>query len=244
MDSLSIAAASGMRSRMESLDMLANNLANADTGGYKIDREVYNLFASPEALSDSPAEGPTLSPVIEKNWTDFSQGTLRVTSNPLDFAIDGKGFFAVDSPSGVAYTRNGAFRLSSSGTLVTSDGYAVRGEDGKPLQLNSALPVEVGPDGAVRQSGQTVGRLAVMEFDDPHALVKQGSSYFAPADPKNTPHAAAAAVQQGKLEGSNVGATEAAVRLVSVIRQFEMLQKAMNVGAEMNAKAVQEVARV
>ena len=93
---------------MESLDMLANNIANTDTGGYKTDREFYSLYTSAEATGDDPA---TL-PVIEKNYTDYSQGSMRPTSSPLDFGIQGKGFFAVDSPSGVAYTRNGSFHLT------------------------------------------------------------------------------------------------------------------------------------
>src|ERR1700690_2723679 len=93
MDTLTIAAAGGMRARMESLDMLANNLANTETGGYKTDREFYNLYVSAEAagLGDGPAA--TL-PVIERPWTDFSQGTLRATGSPLDLALSGKGFFA------------------------------------------------------------------------------------------------------------------------------------------------------
>src|SRR5450631_3325720 len=127
MDPLTITAASGMRARMESLDMLANNIANADTGGYKTDREFYSLYTSSEATGDDPA---TL-PVIEKNYTDYSQGSMRTTSNPLDFGIQGKGFFAVDSPAGVAYTRNGSFQLTPAGKLVNGDGYAVRSASGK-----------------------------------------------------------------------------------------------------------------
>src|SRR6185369_13956277 len=105
MDPLTTTAASGMRARMESLDMLANNIANAETGGYKSDREFYNLYTSAEALAQGGEDASTL-PVIERNYTDFSQGGMRATSNPLDLAIQGKGFFAVDSPAGVAYTRN------------------------------------------------------------------------------------------------------------------------------------------
>src|ERR1051326_3728537 len=100
MDALTSAAASGLRARMESLDMLANNLANADTGGYKIDREFYSLYAAPETA----ANDPLTMPVIERPWTDFSQGTIRPTGNPLDFALAGKGFFRVDGPNGPLYT--------------------------------------------------------------------------------------------------------------------------------------------
>ena len=119
MDPLTSTAASGLRARMESLDMLANNLANAETGGFKTDREFYSLYVAPEAAG---ADSPSAMPVIEKPWTDFSQGVIRQTSNPLDFALSGKGFFSVDGPNGPLYTRQGAFRLSPAGLLVTTEG--------------------------------------------------------------------------------------------------------------------------
>ncbi len=98
MDPILISAASGLRSRMESLDMLANNIANGSSGGYKADREFYSLYMAPEAAGSAPSAG-TL-PVIEKPWTDFSQGELRSTGNPLDLALAGRGFFAVQGPAG------------------------------------------------------------------------------------------------------------------------------------------------
>jgi len=154
MDALTGAAASGLRARMESLDMLANNLANTETGGYKIDREFYSLYVAPEAAD---TDAPTTMPVIEKAWTDFSQGTIRSTGNPLDLALSGKGFFSVDGPSGPLYTRQGAFRLSPAGLLVTSDGYPVRLAGGRQLQTSSPAPLEVAPDGSVSQQGQPLG---------------------------------------------------------------------------------------
>ncbi len=237
MDSLTIAAAGGMQARMQSLDMLANNLANTETGGYKTDREFYNLYVSGEAGAD----GPTL-PVIERPWTDFSQGTLRATGNPLDLALDGRGFFGVDGPAGTLYTRNGNFRVSPAGTLVTADGYAVRTVSGGHLQVQPSGALEVDAGGAVRQNGQTLGQIEITDFADAGGLAKQGSSYFRGAAPGRA--ASGAAVGQGKLEGSNVNAAESAVRLVAVMRQFEMLQKAAQLGLQMNREAVEEVAKV
>jgi flagellar basal-body rod protein FlgF len=225
---------------MESLDMLANNIANTETGGYKTDREFYSLYTSSEATGDDPA---TL-PVIEKNYTDYSQGSMRVTSNPLDLGIQGKGFFAVDSPSGVAYTRNGSFQLTPAGKLVNADGFGVRSVSGQPIKLDPSLPVEVAADGTISQSGQAGGKLAVLDFVNQGDLVKQGNTLFRPADPKTTPIATSAEVQQGRLESSNVGNSESVVRLVSVLRQFDMLQKAIHIGREMNRKAIDEVAKV
>jgi flagellar basal-body rod protein FlgF len=242
MDPLSITAASGMRARMESLDLLANNIANAETGGYKVDREFYSLYISADA---TPVDGahPSELPVIEKNYIDFSQGTLRDTGNSLDFAIEGAGFFAVDTPAGVAYTRSGSFRLSSSGNLTTADGHTVRDITGKPITLNPAFTIEASKDGTLLQKGQPVAQLALVAFAETQALAKQGNTLFRPADPKAA-LPAKAEVRQGKLEGSNLSAPESAVRLVSVMRQFEMLQRAMHIGSDMSRKAIDEVARV
>lgn len=243
MDPLTITAASGMRARMESLDMLGNNIANAETGGYKTDREFYSLYASADAMEAGSADPATL-PVIEKAYTDYSQGTMRPTSNPLDLALHGKGFFAVDSPSGVAYTRNGSFQLNAAGALITSEGYAVRSTSGQPITLNPSLPVLVAADGTITQSGQAVSKLAVVDFADQAKLVKQGNTLFRADNSKTKPVPSTASVEQGRLESSNVGSSESVVRLVSVMRQFDMLQKATHIGQTMTSKAISEVAKV
>jgi len=245
MDALTIAAASGMKARMESLDMLANNLSNAATAGYKGDREFYGLYASAAArdAASLPGSGATL-PVIERHWTDFSQGTLNTTGKPLDLAISGRGFLSVNGPNGRLYTRNGALHLSATGVLVTAEGYAVRMTGGGQLQTASASPIEITPDGALAQDGAVIGQLEVVDFQDPSVLAKQAAGYF--VAPAGTAPSAATGYQmrQGQLEGSNVGPAEGAVRLVNVIRQFEMLQRAIALGGEMNRRAVEEVARV
>src|SRR4026209_773116 len=101
MDPLLIAAASGMKARMESLDMLANNISNSGTSGFKADRELFTL-----AQADLP--------LVEKQWTDFSQGTLEPTGSSLDLGLEGSGFFALNTPTGTAYTRNGHFENNGS----------------------------------------------------------------------------------------------------------------------------------
>lgn len=241
MDPLTISAASGLRARMESLEMLANNLSNAGTSGYKTDREFYSLYVSPEAGGADPATVP----VVERSWIDFSSGPLRTTGNSFDFALDGKGFFAVNGASGPLYTRNGSFRLTSAGTLVASDGFPVRLAGGGTLRARPEVPLEVAADGSVRQAGQALGQLEIVDFTDRAGLTKQGNTYFRAANAAAPPaQAANVAVRQGQLEDSNAGGPEAAVRLVSLMRQFEMLQRAISLGGEMNRRAVEEVARV
>ena len=179
MDPLTSAAASGMRSRIESLDMLANNIANASAPGFKADREFYNLYMSPEAADSPDGTTPATLPVIERQWTDFAQGVLTPTSNSLDLALNGKGFFVANSSSGHIFTRNGSFRLSSQGELETSDGHAVLDTNGKPIVVDNSRPIDIGPDGMVSQDGQQIAQVNVVDFKDPSALVKRGSNYFA-----------------------------------------------------------------
>lgn len=247
MDGLTAAAASGMRARLEALEMLANNLANAATAGYKTDRESYGLYAAPEAIEQAVAgssPAPSTLPVIERHWTDFNQGTLTPTGSPLDLALSGRGFFVADGPKGALYTRNGSFRLSRAGVLTTSEGYPVRAAGGRQIQALGTGALEVSPDGEVRQDGQALGRLEIVDFERPGSIEKLGRNYFRPADPQRSPSAAAGTtVHQGKLENSNVGTAESAVRLINILRQFEMLQRAIALGGEMNRRAVEEVAR-
>lgn len=224
---------------MESLDLLANNVANASTGGYKADREFYTLYAAPDA------ESGAAMPLIERPWIDLSQGLIRPTGSPLDLALTGRGFFAVNGPSGPLYTRNGAFQIAADGRLVTADGFPVRGAAGAPLVLRDGRAVDISADGTVRQDGIPIGKLEVVDFTSPDGVVKQGNNYFRAAAPGAArPAPPATAVEQGKLEASNTGSAEAAVRLVSVMRQFEMLQKAAALAGEMNRQAVEQVARV
>ena len=242
MDPMTAIAASGLRARMESLDLVANNVANASTGGYKADREFYSLYVAPEAQD---SELPSTMPVIEKPWVDLSQGPLTTTGNSLDVALSGKGFFSVTGPKGMLYTRNGAFHLAADGTLVTAEGYPVRNTAGGSLTAQSSDAIDISSDGTVKQSGQPIGQLDIADFTSTAGLAKQGGNYFRLADPAATPTApAGTTVEQGKLEASNTGTAESAVRLVNIMRQFEMLQKAVLIGNDMSKQAIEQVAKV
>ncbi|HYW44170.1 MAG TPA: flagellar hook basal-body protein [Bryobacteraceae bacterium] len=242
MDSMTAIAASGLRARMESLDLLANNIANASTGGYKADREFYSLYRAPEALDADPV---STMPVIERPWIDLSQGVIHATGNPLDVALSGNGFLAVQAPGGTLYTRNGNLRLAADGRLVSADGYPVRGVGGASLTLQPSRPVDISQDGTVQQDGNVIGQLEIADFTSTAGLAKQGGNYLRVTDPTLRPAASpGTSVEQGKLESSNTGSAEAAVRLVSVMRQFEMLQKAVSMGAEMDKESIEQVAKV
>lgn len=227
---------------MDSLDMLANNMANGSTSGFKVDREFYSTFAGQASIDPSVGDAP----VVEKRWTDFAQGTLVPTGNSTDLALSGDGFFAVNGPNGPLYTRNGNFRISSKGTLVTAEGYTVRGQGGQPIQLQGSDPVVVSPQGEVTQDNQQVGQLELDSFSDPNQLTKTAASYFQNPDPATITPTVATNVQvsQGKVETSNASPAESAARMVSLLRHFEMLQHAVKIGADMNKQAIEEVARV
>jgi flagellar basal-body rod protein FlgF len=243
MDALTSAAASGMRSRLESLDMLANNIANSSAHGFKADREFYSVYISSDAADSPEGTTPASMPVIERQWTDFAQGLLTPTNNPLDLAINGQGFFVADSSSGHVFTRNGSLRLSSQGQLETSDGHAILDTIGNPIALDSSKTIAVSPQGVVSQDGQDVAQINVVNFQDSSALVKRGASYFAVDLKTISPDSSSAEVLQGQIETANSQPSESAVRLVTVLRQFESLQKAMSIGSEMNRLAVEEVAK-
>jgi flagellar basal-body rod protein FlgF len=242
MDSITALAASGLRSRMESLEMLANNIANAGTQGYKADREFYGLYQS--ELDEQAAQGTTM-PNIQHAWIDFSQGTLQATGNGTDLALQGSGFFTVAGPSGNLYTRNGSFHLSTTGTLETAEGYDVLDRGGKPIQLDAAKSFSVDSAGIIRQGGEDVAELGVVEFKSPNTMSKVGRNLFRQTDTKDKPTLATSTqVVQGQVETSNVSPADGAVRLVSVTRQYEMLQKAVTLTGEMNRHAIEEVAKV
>jgi flagellar basal body rod protein FlgG len=150
----------------------------------------------------------------------------------------------VQGPSGPLYTRNGNFQVTANGTLVTSEGYALLDNKAKPIKGDPSQPVELTLDGNVQQQGQLIAKLKLVDFKDPSALTKQGNNYFKNNSDVPPADAVGLQVHQGRIEASNVSATQAAVRLVSVLRQFEMMQKAVTISGDMSRKAIEEVARV
>jgi flagellar basal-body rod protein FlgF len=173
MDNVSILIAGGMRARTEALDLLANNIANAATPGFKADREFYDLYMSADA-----AEGdgvPARVPDVRQRWTDLSQGPLKVTGNAADFGIAGSGFFGVEGDAGPLFTRNGNFRLGADGTFVAVGGEKLRAQGGGTLKVDPRMPFEVSADGTVTQAGRNLGRIEVVEPETGAALEKLGN---------------------------------------------------------------------
>ncbi len=244
MDNLTAVAASGMRSRMQALEVLSNNIANSSSRGYKSDRELFTLYSSADATNPQISAGQQ-EPWVRDSWTDFSQGTLESTGNPLDVALSGNGFITARGPGGNVYTRNGSLHLSQTGELLGPEERSILDPQGTPIKLDPSQNIAITATGEIKQQGATVAQLAIVEFPNPSTLGKMGQSYFQTTKATQAPVAAKETeVKQGAVESSNAVPSEGAVRLVSVLRQFEMLQKTISVGTEMNRRAMEEVAKV
>ncbi len=248
MDSLAITAAAGMRARLESLDLLANNLSNTSAPGFKADRERFSIYLSHETVAaQDSGEGvaQSFSPVIESHWTDTTQGELRSTGDSGDLALSGKGYFQLTGEDGPLFTRDGRFIVSRDGKLLSQNGSQFASADGKTLQVDPSLPVTVDPDGTVRQQNLEVGRLKVVDW--PTEVVSQkagGGAFRLDSDSLRALLSSSAEVHQGYQEQSNLRPAEASVRLIETLRQFESLSKAAQIGSDMSRHSVEEVARV
>lgn len=240
-------AASGMLSESLRTDTIANNLANVDTTGYKKDVAVSKDFRSMllERVNDgenSPVIGSIgVGALIDEIRNIHSEGPTVHTGNTLDFAITGKGYFTVQTPNGVRYTRNGSFTKNAAGDLVTSDGYPVLGQNG-PIRLNGTS-VNVSTDGQIQVDDVALDSFRLVDFADTKELTKEGSSLFnATQAARNVP--ADGAVQQGYLEKSNVNVVMEMVNLINGYRTYETNAKAVQAEDELLDKAVNEVAKV
>ncbi len=248
MDPLTTTAAAGLRSRLEALDLLANNIANSSTPGFKADHEAYTLYLGEEsqgASEDGTGLSQATTPWIETHRTDFSQGQLKSTGLSTDLALDGSGFFVVDGPSSALLTRTGTIKVTSDGKLTTADGYEFATVEPRRIRVDPQRPFSVDTDGTVSQDGNPLGRLKLANLDATVQPPKREGVYFS-LDTRDQSKltASTATVRQGQIENSNYSVSESAVRLVGVLRQFEALQKAIQLGSDMSRKAVEEVAKV
>jgi flagellar basal body rod protein FlgG len=227
-------------------EVLANNLANASTAGFKQDEVAFPTPAwTPSLVTRGLVPLPLRTgPLVDLvGWTDFSQGAIRPTGRNLDVALSGPGFLVVDTPAGPRYTRSGALDVTRDGTLVLPGAGPVLGERG-PLTVRST-DVTIGRDGEVRDAGRPVGRLRVVDFDAPGAIRKEGASLFAPVDPRAEPGAAQGVdVVGGALENANVNAVGTMVAMIELHRLYEACQRVVQAADETDAKAVNEIGRV
>lgn len=244
MDSGFYSAFTALAGRMQALDLLANNLANVNTVGYKAQKEFYRAFSASlgnrsltpvnQAINDYGLMGGAR--------LDLSSGALQTTGNDTDLALDGSGFFVVATKAGLRYTRNGNFQLNTSRQLVDAEGNLVQGTGG-PIQLPTGK-LDIAPDGTVSVDGAVLTQLQVVDFPPGTGLTPEGNTDFVvPAGAK--PMAAAGRVRQGMLEASNSDPVRSAVALIDLQRTAEMMQRALSIfNNDFNQTAVQELPKV
>ena len=242
------------------LDMIANNLANANTTGYKKDRvafhDVFQRFAH-DYLNDSrtflrdkslwPEAHVMAKPRLSDERIDFSQGSLEETGDPLDFALHGDGFFRVQTPEGMFYTRAGNFELTADGRVITPQGFELLTAGGGPLTIppGSGTP-QVDSSGQVSVNGGVIAQIGVTGISDLTAMEKVGNNLYRIREGADAQEVAApdTQVEQGFTEKANVEIVTEMVSMIEVQRAFEMYQKMMQSTDGMESQIITKVGRV
>lgn len=243
MDNAMYVALSRQMTLQRELNIVANNIANVDTTGFKVEGTMVKTDPSTgAAMVDGP---PSLKFVIDDGVTrDFSQGALRQTDGAFDLGIEGQGFFKIQTAAGERYTRDGRFTLSPEGKLTTQAGDAVQGEGGDIVVDPTQGEVHIASDGTVSQGTNKVGKIAVVTFDDLSSLSKTGDNLFSNTSNLQPQPSTAARVHQGMLEGSNVNSILQVTRLIEISRAYESMARTIENSAELSRRSVERLGRV
>jgi flagellar basal-body rod protein FlgF len=245
MDSGFYAAMTGLVARTQALDTAASNLANAQTPGYRAEREFFrSVLLTPDALDSQLGHAVDNYGLLGGDRLSLAQGALQETGNPLDLAIEGQGFFMVQAPNGLRYTRDGSFHRSQTGQLVTEAGEPVLTATGQTIQIPPG-EVAVGADGSISVAGGVVAEVGVMTFSAGTALTPEGANrYVAPAGVAATP-SKDASVHQGAIEAANQDVVQGSLDLIVMQRQAEMMQRALTVfHTDFNKFATEDLPKV
>ncbi len=237
-------AAGSLKARAFQLDVVANNLANATTVGYKPDLPFFAVFNKAAGSS----RGLPLTPYVNdgvvfgETGVDFKQGGLRASGRPLDVAIEGNAFFTVRTPQGDRVTRDGRFQMGTDGQLQAADGSPVIGKNGQPVKLDPKQgTVTITSDGTVQQAQQVVGQLALTAYAKPEALKRIGALRYDPAGLATAP--VKATLAQGHVEESAVDSASAMVEMIRLNRLFELSQKvASTISYDLDSRSINDVA--
>lgn len=251
MDSGIYAAYTGLLARTQALDTAANNLANAGTNGFRAQRDYFRGVLA-GGLDQNPLTASQVGQavngfgVLGGDRLDFGQGQMETTGNPLDLALQGAGFFAIQTANGVRYTRDGAFTRSATGVLETGLGQPVLDAKMQPITIPTGT-IHISADGTVSVStpeGSAIaGQLGVFDFAHEGMLTAEGTNTFSANGEK--PIAGTATVQQGSLENSNEDAIHGTMQMALVERQAEMMQRALSVfNNDFDKTATEDLPRV
>jgi len=200
-----------------------------------------DLTEKPATVAEKPTEVSFADAWMLQR--DFSTGPMEMTGNVLDFALDGEGFFTVQTAAGQAYTRDGRFSLNDQGEVVTRNGERVMGEGG-PIQINqTGGPLSAARDGSISQDNQIIGKLRVSNFATPAALEKVGNNLWRATDEQPTT-AANARVSSGFVEGSNVNAVKELTEMIEISRAYTSVAKMVQQSDELRGQSIEKLARV
>jgi flagellar basal-body rod protein FlgF len=244
MDQGMYTAAAGAIAMEERLNIIANNLANVNTAGFKKDAISYQEFQKDldaSMLYKGQFQEKPVDVVLGKQYIDASQGGFEDTQNPLDAAIVGEGFFAVSTPGGVRYTRAGNFTLSPEGILVTQQGYPVQGQGGEITIGNGKVTID--ERGSVMVDGSVVDKLQVANIKTEN-LVRQGNSLYEAKSGSAPEDVEFPEIRQGVLERSNVDAVIEMVGLISTQRAYESFQKVIRAVNDTYSQSMRSVGSI
>lgn len=233
-------AMTGALAQEEHMDIVANNLANGSTNGFK------SVQATFKELLDETREGTKNETqrhvVLDGTYTDFSQGPLQHTHNPLDVAIQGEGFFVVDTPEGEKYTRNGAFVLNDKRQLTTVSGELVQGTGGA-IEVPEGAVININQSGAVTSGQLEIGKIRVVQFENPQDLKRVGHNLYGAVEGVNAQDVENASVLTGALERSNVNMIREMTSLIKVSRFYDSFNKAIQTYRTVDSTTARELGR-
>jgi flagellar basal-body rod protein FlgF len=229
------------------LDVIANNVANVSTTGFKADKVVFEEFLMPVARwEDFPRADRRLSYTQDRaTFTDFSAGPVKATGNPLDVALDGNALMVVETPQGERFTRNGALQLNANGDLVTSEGHRVLGTGGPIVMQPGDRDVAIGRDGLVTVNGGAVrGTLRLVRFENPQSLIKAGDTLFQAPQGTEPQPATGARVLQGHLETANVKPVIEISRMLEITRAYQSVTSMLERYGDLRRDAIDKLAQI
>ena len=233
-------AMTGALAQEEHMDIVANNLANGSTNGFKA------VQATFKELLDENREGTKNQTqrhvVLDGTYTDYSQGPLKHTHNPLDVAIQGEGFFVVDTPEGERFTRNGSFMLNNQRQLTTISGEVVQGTGGA-IEVPEGAVININQSGAVTSGPLEIGKIRIVQFENPQKLDRIGHNLYAAGEGVDAQDVENASILTGALERSNVNMIREMTSLIKVSRFYESFNKAIQTYRAVDGSTARELGR-
>lgn len=225
------------------LDIIANNLANLQTPGYKAEQPIFSEFLMPVARIDGQQGSAAKISYVQDTslFRDFSPGRFQTTGNPFDLAIEGTGWLVVQTPQGERYTRNGSLTISGDGQLVTSSGLPVLSDSGPVVIGETETNFSVAADGTISTSAGEKGALRIVEFENQTALKKAGDGLYSSTEAPRP--AASASIAQGMLELSNVKAMSEVTSMIAVTRSYTSAAKILETADRLRQSAIEQLGR-